>query len=146
MAARTARTKSNARRTATAADLLKKPARTREVTFKSTDDAGDPVELVLVLRAVGARRWDDLVSQCPPNADQKKDGALYDVETFAPRLVAACSFDPVLSEEETQEIFASETWNNWETQSLFLAAARLCNQDFDVPFTGSASAETPAST
>jgi hypothetical protein len=142
-----ARTKGKpARRPATAADLLKKPARTREVTFRSTDDSGDPVELVLVLRAVGAKQWDDLVADCPPSADQKKEGALYDVAKFAPRLVSACSYTPLITQDEAEEIFASDSWNNWETQSLFLAAARLCNQDFDVPFTDSASGETPAST
>lgn len=135
-----------ARKIATATDLLKKPARRREHTIRSVGDDGEDVELVVSLQAIGAAKWDAIVAECPPSAEQRKEGLGYNVEKFAPRLVAACAVEPRLSEEEAEELFASDTWNNWETQQLFLAAARLCNQDVDVPFTAGASETTPPST
>lgn len=123
------------RRQASLNDLLKKPRRTGEYTLYSKDDAGQELVLTLALTAISSRAYDDLVSLYPPTEKQKRDGAVFDVDRFAPAVIAAVVTEPRLSYDDAVQIYESDTWSGGEVTGLYLACMRLCNTGGDVPFT-----------
>lgn len=126
------------RRTATFNDLLHKPARSRELVLRVPNEDGDVIDLVVSLRAIGAKDYDDLIAKHPPTSEQKKEGGSYNVDTFAPALISACSHDPKLTPNEAAEIWNSPDWSRGEIMELFLASVEVCSKGLDVPFTESA--------
>lgn len=124
-----------ARRTATVADLLNKPARTKDLVLKIQAE-GKVNEVVLKLKALGSQAYDDLLASNPPTAEQKKDGNTYNPDAFAPALIAACLVEPKLSEEEAATLWTSPEWSRGEVTELFLACIEVCSKGLDVPFTG----------
>lgn len=133
------------RRPATFRDLLNKPARTKEVTLAIPDADGAMVEYVFTLRAIGSKAYDVLVGMHPPTADQKKEGAAYNPDSFGPALISACSVSPSLTANEAKELWESDEWSRGEVMELFVAAVEVNSRGLDVPFTASASAMTPRS-
>lgn len=133
------------RRPATFRDLLNKPARTKEVTLAIPDSDGAMVEYVFTLRAIGSKAYDVLVGLHPPTAEQKKDGAAYNPDTFGPALISACAVSPQLTANEAKELWESDEWSRGEVMELFVAAVEVNSRGLDVPFTVSASATTPRS-
>lgn len=122
-------------RPATKDDLFKKKRRESTVTLPTTDDAGNLIELQLRFRAIGSVEYDDLVAKHKPTPQQAKDGAAYNVDTFAPALISAVSLDPSLSVEDATALYQSPDWSGGEVSGLFIGALRLCNAGLDVPFT-----------
>lgn len=124
---------------ATVGQLLKKPARTKDVTLTVPDDADKPVELTITLRAIGSTTYDEIVSKHPPTAKQKKDdSATFNIDTFAPALMAACCIEPALTDDEAKELWASDQWSRGELMQLFLGCVEVNSSGLDVPFTASA--------
>lgn len=124
------------RRQASVDLLLKKKRREKTVVINSVDDDGGLIELEIRYRAIGAKEYDDLVAAYPPTTGQRKDGASYNVDLFAPALIAAVSLEPKLSFEDAKEIYNSPEWSGGEVGGLFIEALKLCNAGLDVPFTG----------
>lgn len=135
----------NTRRPATMKDLLHKPARTKEVVLKVPDDGGTVIEYVVTLRAIGSKAYDVLVGMHPPTADQKREGATYNPDTFGPALISACALEPHMTPNEAKELWESEEWSRGEVMELFVAAVEVCSRGLDVPFTETASGTTPPS-
>lgn len=133
------------RRPATFRDLLNKPARTKEVTLAIPDGDGAMIEYVFTLRAIGSKTYDVLVGMHPPTADQKKEGAAYNPDTFGPALISACSVSPSLTVNEAKELWESEEWSRGEVMELFVAAVEVNSKGLDVPFTAKDSGTTPRS-
>lgn len=124
------------RRKATFADLAVKPRRTREVVLTVPDEeSGGVVELVILLRSISAKAYDDLLSAHPPTAEQAKEGASYNPDTFAPALICRSSHDPMLSMDEAIELWKSEDWSRGELMELFLACVEVNSKGLDIPFT-----------
>lgn len=115
---------------ATFAKLSKKPRAEREVPVTVGGE-----QLTVLFKAIGAREYDRLLGEHPPNAKQKMEGQTYNMDTFGPALVAAVCVDPDLSEDEAKAIWESEDWSRGEVMTLFMNAVELCNQGMDVPFT-----------
>jgi hypothetical protein len=65
---------------------VRKARKTQEAAQKAAEDA----EEKLWLRAIGATAFEDLVTLCPPTAEQAKRGEDYNIKRFAPLLIAAC--------------------------------------------------------
>lgn len=122
-------------RVASLDDLFKKRRRTSTVVIESQDDDGGKVSLELHYRAIGSREYDDLVARFPPTAAQKKESAQYNVDLFAPALIAAVCVEPALSMEDAKAIYSSPEWSGGEIGSLFLEALKLCQSGLDVSFT-----------
>lgn len=122
------------KRVATFSDLIKKKRRTDEVTLRTRDDAGEELELVVRLQAIGSTAYDELLAAHPPTKKQREAGATYNVDTFAPEIIAACSLEPKLTLEQAKEIYGSEEWSGGEIGGLLFTAQRLCNAGIDVPF------------
>jgi hypothetical protein len=133
------------RRPATLKDLLHKPARTKEVVLKVPDDGGTMIEYIVTLRAIGSKTYDVLVGMHPPTADQKKEGASYNPDTFGPALISACAVSPVMTPNEAKELWESEEWSRGEVMELFVAAVEVCSKGLDVPFSATGSDTTPPS-
>lgn len=125
---------SEASKTATL-DMLKNKARARETfTLYLADEEGIQQELSLTFQAIGARDYDKLVSKHPPKAEQRVEGASFDIDTFAPALIARCSVEPEMSEKDAKEIWDSPDWSRGDLMVLFRHAVELNNRGLDIPF------------
>lgn len=133
------------RRPATFKDLLNKPARVKDVTLAIPDGDGTMIEYVFTLRAIGSKAYDVLVGMHPPTAEQKKEQAAYNPDTFGPALISACSVQPHLTPVEAKELWESDEWSRGEVMELFVAAVEVNSKGLDVPFTAIASDTTPLS-
>lgn len=135
-----------ARRAATFDELLKKPARTKDLVLKVPADDNGVLELVVTLRAIGSKAYDDMLAGHPPTREQKADGASYNSDTFAPALISACSVSPSLTVDEARQIWESDEWSRGELMELFMGCVEVNNKGLDVPFTEDGSGTTTSST
>jgi hypothetical protein len=116
-------------------DLMKGKSRAKH-TFSLfiTNGTGEQQEAKITFQALGSRDYDKLVSKHPPKADQRLEGASFDIDSFAPALIAACSLDPEMSHEDAVEIWESESWSRGDLMVLFRNAVELNNRGLDIPF------------
>jgi hypothetical protein len=116
-------------------DMLKnKPRSTTEFTLFLSDGNGGTTEATLKYQAIGMRAYDRLVSKHPPKPEQRAEGNSFDIDTFAPALIAACAVDPEISPSEAKEIWDSDDWSRGDVMVLFRNAVELNNRGLDVPF------------
>lgn len=129
---------------ATFDQLVKKPARTKDIPVSVTADDGDVVEAVIRVRAIGAKAYDDLLSGHPPTGKQKKEdpNTPYNWETFPPALISACAVEPGMTVEEATEVWTSDEWSRGEVQTLFAGCVEVNSRGLDIPFNESDSATT----
>lgn len=111
-------------------DLLSKQRRTKEL---SLGDEGS--EVTLLFQALGAKEYDDLIAEHPPTADQKKQGAAWNGDVFAPALISACSVEPKIDVDAATSIWTSEAWSRGELMDLFMAVVGLNSEGMRIPFT-----------
>lgn len=128
-------TKAKAYRTATLADLRAKPARVEEVVLPLGDET-----VTIKVKSINTRVYDNLIGDHPPTKKDKEDGASFDLDTFAPALISACSKDPELSLEEATELWSSPDWARGELLDWFTACVQICNKGLQVPTTANGSA------
>lgn len=133
------------RRQATLKDLLNKPARTKDVVLTVPDADGNMIEFVFTLRAIGSKAYDVLVGVHPPTAEQKKEGATYNPDTFGPALISMCSANPKITPNEAKELWESDEWSRGEVMEIFMAAVEVNSRGLDVPFTAAVSDTTQPS-
>lgn len=134
-----ARAKQSAASKAATLDLLKNKSRaTTEFTLYVTDDAGKQVEVVLKFKAIGMREYDKLVGKHPPKPDQVAEGAMFNIDTFAPALIAACSVEPEMDYTDAKSLWDSPDWSRGDLMVLFRQAVDLNNRGLDIPFTATA--------
>lgn len=122
---------------ATIDQLLKKPTRVKTITLTIPGDDGEPTKVSVKLKAIGSSAYDGLIAAYPPTTKQKKDGATYNPDTFAPALVAACLVEPTMDPEDAQALWESDEWSRGELTELFLAAVQINQAGLDIPFTDS---------
>jgi len=116
-------------------DLLKSKHRaTSEFSIFLKDEDGDTQEVTLKFQALGARAYDKLVSKHPPKPEQRAEGASFNMDTFAPALISACSVDPEISLDDANELWTSEDWSRGDLMVLFRNAVELNNRGIDIPF------------
>jgi hypothetical protein len=119
---------------ATLDQLINKPRSTTEFSLFLSDGNGGTTEVTLKYQAIGMRAYDRLVAKHPPKSDQRAEGSSFDIDTFAPALIAACSVDPEISPTEAKKIWDSEEWSRGDVMVLFRNAVELNNRGLDVPF------------
>lgn len=79
-------------------------------------------------RSIGREPYEELVQDNQPTKQQRDEarkagGSLtYNPETFPPKLLAASSVEPKLTEAEAKELWNDPNWNQAELMSLFLCA------------------------
>lgn len=81
--------------------------------------------IVLTFRGLPRKAYEQLIVDHPPTKDQKAKGMEYNVDTFAPALVSACSVDGMPVEDARMLL---EEWNQTEAGMLF-GAALAVNQE-----------------
>jgi hypothetical protein len=114
--------------------LIKKPRRTLSFEVTSANDAGEEIKLTLKFQAIDSTSFDELQSAHPPTTKERREGAIYNVDTFAPALIAAVSLEPRLSVEQATEIYKSPDWAPGEVGNMFINAMSVCNQGLNIPF------------
>ena len=129
--------KDSQRRRATHELLLKKRPVEKTVTLGVTGDDGEVQEVELLFRSIGSKAYDELVAKHPPTALQRREDLSYNMDTFAPALIARCCVDPEMTVEEVKELWTSDQWNRGELLMLFMAAVEVNTRGLDIPFTGS---------
>jgi hypothetical protein len=119
---------------ATLADLLATPAPERTVLVPLADGK----KVSLTFRAVGRPAWQKLIGDHKPHDDDVDALGFrlrWHPESFEPAAVAASLADPVLSEAEVRELFASPAWSNGRLDALISAAIQV-NEQSDVEALG----------
>src|SRR5215831_3946207 len=95
---------SQASKRATLQQLMAKPPSETEFSLFLSDGNGGATEVTLKYKAIGMRAYDKLVAKHPPKPEQRADGSSFDIDTFAPALISACSVEPEITVEEAKEI------------------------------------------
>jgi hypothetical protein len=119
---------------ATFAALRAKPRRTMTFPVNTVDEDGTEIAVLMKYRALPSKKYDEMIEAHPPTAEQKKQGQIYNIDTFAPALISAVSYEPLLSVEEAAEIYNSPDWSGGELTTLFIKAMQVCNAGLDIPF------------
>lgn len=119
---------------ATFEQLKAKPRRVSKFDVHTLDDEGVEIALTMKYKALSSKEYDKLIEAHPPTSREKAKGAVYNVDTFAPALIAAVSAEPKLSEEQAAELYNSPEWSGGEVQTLFVEALKVCNAGLNVPF------------
>jgi hypothetical protein len=103
--------------------------RDAEAALEDAEAAAAESVVTFRFQGLGRSNWDALVDEHPATREQKdkarKDNAsvpVWNEDTFAPALVAACCIDPVMSYEQAQQLWKSGEWNWAELRDLFNAA------------------------
>lgn len=84
-------------------------------------------EASFLFRSISAKEYDRMLTDNPPNTDQRAAGTIYNINTFAPALLARVVVEPEISEDEWTEIWNSPDWNRGELMGFFSEAVELCN-------------------
>ena len=129
-----ARQKQSAASKAATLDLLKGKKRATVEFPLYLDNDGEQTEVNIKFKAIGSQEYDKLVSKHPPKAEQRVDGANFNIDTFAPALIAACSVEPEMSVEDAKEIWESPEWSRGDLMVLFRNAVDINNRGIDIPF------------
>lgn len=90
-----------------------------EVRVAEARQALEDATVRLTFRALPRPAYEQLLAEHPPTDEEREQGRAYDVETFAPALISACSAEGMTVEEATELL---ETWNQAEAGGLFQAA------------------------
>ena len=125
---------SQASKRATLDQLINKPRSSTEFSLYLNDGNGGSNEVTLKYQAIGMRAYDALVGKHPPKPEQRAEGNSFNIDTFAPALIAACSVEPEISLEQAKEIWNSEDWSRGDVMVLFRNAVELNNRGLDIPF------------
>lgn len=119
---------------ATLDQLVNKPRSTTEFSLFLADGNGGTNEVTLKYQAIGMRAYDRLVAKHPPKPEQRAEGSSFDMDTFAPALIAACSVDPEITPQQAKDIWNSDDWSRGDVMVLFRNAVELNNRGLDIPF------------
>jgi hypothetical protein len=119
---------------ATIDELINKPRSTTEFSLYLANGNSEPKEVTLKYQAIGMRAYDKLVAKYPPKPEQRAEGSSFDIDTFAPALIAACAVEPEISIAQAKEIWDSEDWSRGDVMVLFRNAVELNNRGLDIPF------------
>ena len=102
--------------------LLGKRKQERELVLVINDE-----ELSFHFKAIGAQEYDKLLAKHPPTMDQRADGAVYNINSFAPALLAKVCDDPELDPDEWDKVWRSPEWGRGELMQIFGTAVQVCN-------------------
>lgn len=84
-------------------------------------------EMSFLLRAISAKEYDALLTECQPNVEQRAAGAVYNINSFAPGLMSRVVVEPSLSDDVWSEFWNSPDWNRGELMTFFSECVDLCN-------------------
>ena len=86
------------------------------------------------VKSIGRQRFDVLQEQFPPSKETREKAkaeggrAQFDIERFAPALIAECAVEPELTLEEATELWNSPAWNLAESMAIYHACLEVNTQ------------------
>jgi len=107
--------------------LSKKPNRD-EFTFPF-GSGGEQVSFLFI--SLGSADYDALLTEHPPTSEQRATGAQFNLNTFAPALLAKVCREPGIDLGSWTELWKSPSWGRGELMGLFWRAANLCSKEVD---------------
>lgn len=116
---------------ATLNDLQSKKRAEREVAVEIPSPTG-PKKVSFLFRAISRKDYDALIDQFPPTKVQLARGDQYDVDRFAPALLAEVCVDPKIDAAEWARFWKSPDWSPGELAGLFFTANGLCQTGFEL--------------
>lgn len=123
------------------AALAKREVKLREQVRDAT--------VTIAIQAIGGANYDYLVEQHPASADQVEKAKAknesppnYNLETFAPALIAASVVEPELSLEDAKQLW--QDWNTGERLTLFMACVDVNSRAQRVADLGNVTGAMPA--
>ena len=117
---------------ATLDDLFGKKTRQETIPIEIHDENG-PKKLGIKIQALPSEQYDDLITQHPPTQKDKKEGAQWNPETFAPALMQRCFIEPALDLDAARKLWKAETWSSGELIDLFNSCVRINLKGLNVP-------------
>jgi hypothetical protein len=108
--------------------LIGKRPNSEEFTAPFGPD-GERVSFLFV--STGAKEYDELLTEHPPTQDQRAASSTFNINTFAPALLAKVCREPALSVGNWTELWTSPQWGRGELMGLFWKAANLCSKEVD---------------
>ena len=122
---------------ATLDQLLGKKKRAETITIELQDENG-PVKVGIKLQALPSEIYDNLITQHPPTEKDKKEGAQWNPDTFAPALMKATFVEPALDLDSARRLWKAETWSSGELVDLFNSCVRINLKGLNVPLSDGA--------
>lgn len=112
----------------------------REVAarVRAIEEDLDSSALAFRLRGIGRNAFRRLIAEHPPGDGQ---GGMFDPDSMAPHLIAACSVDPKMTADEVRDL--ADVLTDGQYESLWNAAFDCCREVSGVPFNALASMPTP---
>lgn len=107
--------------------LKSKPRSEDEFTAKINGES-----MSFLFRSIGARQYDKLIDECPASTEQLAAGDQFDLDKFAPELLARVCAEPELTAAQWAEIWKSPDWSRGETGQLYNRAMMLCMRGLDM--------------
>lgn len=98
---------------------VKKALRTAQAAVKRAQDAVDAATIVLRFQALERTELKKLKAEHPPTEEQAEDGFEFNLDTFAPVLLAAASLDGMTADAARRFL---DTWSDAEADQLLGAA------------------------
>lgn len=100
------------------------------MAWEEYDKQKAKVTVWMTFRSIGRRAYDELVDEHPPSKkqieeakEQNQEKPAFNIETFAPALIAASCIEPQMSEDEARELF--DEWGAAEIAEPWLAALEV---------------------
>jgi len=93
-----------------------------QAAYDEAQAAYDDSLISLTFKALPRPEYEALISAHPPTDDQERLGEAYNVDTFAPALIAACSLDP-MTEADARDLLAS--LNQGESGAMFQTCVQI---------------------
>jgi hypothetical protein len=112
---------------ATLAQLRGKKRAQRELPFVLGGE-----EVSFLFKAISAKDYDQLQTDCPPTLAQRGAGTSYNINKFAPKLLSRVIAEPDLPEDVWEEFWTSPDWNRGELLTLFGSCVDICNTGLDL--------------
>lgn len=101
-----------------------------EQELAAAQEALEASTLRITFEAVGRKRYEELIAAHPATKKQHEESnaeagqdAPYNVDTFPAALIAASAIDPVMTEEQANELW--DEWNSGELTEMFFAAIEV---------------------
>lgn len=120
------------------AQLLGKPRNTDSFTLYLGGGLDDAYQINVTMQAMGTKAYDKLIAKYPPTTEEKAQGLNYELDKFAPALLAESLVSPKINLAQAKILWnggEDENWSRGDVESLFSRAIRLNHRDSTVPFT-----------
>jgi hypothetical protein len=114
--------------------LLGKPK--SRLTFKLyLGDGDDKFEMEMTVEALSMKDYDKLIAKYPPTDEERARGMTYELDKFAPALIAACLVEPDMTLTQAKQLWTSENWSRGDVEGIFTKVLEINHRESTVPFT-----------